>query len=392
MPIKGLTDRQAQFPEIGRIRKGAPKTEEGYVGKDLDYFRVEFDETEVDAYTIFINAYGQEPDQLNILLPFNSVDENFEAWREAYIAGGMTHRCDGEKILYDVNADKLIADCDGSSGCKPVGRLKVLIPELKRLAFLTVLTGSIHDIMNISRQLDALLKINGRLAGVPLILKRKPVPISTPSGPDGKRARRVKSLLSIEANPTWVAAKLDEMQIAALPTVENLPLLEAPEIIEGEVEVIPGEDLDDPPPPDPEDEPVVITNGDRPYPAAVAREKIEGLFDHDLFKGRKKTEKRGETLTLQQVIVINLNKCFEGNPDPDKDRHSVLAYISRGESASIKDPFWTGAKLCAIEKWLEVKEWEGHGAGYAPRKESRLEAVSMVVERMKEQGQQELPV
>ena len=86
MPIKGLTDRQAAFPEIGRIRKGAPKTEEGYVGKDLEYFRIELDTEEEESAEILKKAYPENPAELNILLPFNSVDENFDAWREQYVA------------------------------------------------------------------------------------------------------------------------------------------------------------------------------------------------------------------------------------------------------------------------------------------------------------------
>ena len=241
MPIRGLSDRAAAFPEIGRIRKGAPKTEEGYVGKDLAYFRIELDEAEKEAAATLRDSYPENPAELNILLPFNSVDENFDAWREAYVAGGMVHRCDGERVWYEINpttgervviAGDPIKRCDGKKNCKPVGRLKVLIPELQRLAYLTVLTGSIHDIMNISRQLEAILQINGKLAGVPLKLRRRPMAISTPSGSDGKRARRTKSLLSIEADPEWVKYKLQSMRIAALPdyeTADDLPALEAPE-------------------------------------------------------------------------------------------------------------------------------------------------------------------
>ena len=239
MPIKGLTDRPAAFPEIGRIRKGAPK-ETNKPGKDLTYFRVEFDEEEKQATAIFHKTYGGTPSELNILLPFNSVDENFDAWREAYVAGGLVHRCDGERVWYEndpESGEQLVVNripeeqCDRSSGCKPTGRLKVLIPELQRLAYLTVLTGSTHDVMNIARQLEALLQINGKLAGVPLKLRRRPVKISTPSGTDGKRARRTKSLLSIEADPEWVRHKLLSMKAAALPDngLEDLPALEAPD-------------------------------------------------------------------------------------------------------------------------------------------------------------------
>jgi hypothetical protein len=240
-PIKGLTDRAAQFPEIGQIRKGAPKPEDGKrPGADLHYFRATFDEAETESAITFAKHYGDEPREIDVLLPFNSTNENFEAWREAYVAGGLTHRCDGEKVWYELDAQghrAVIAGvpdkaCDGSRQCKPVGRLKVLVPQLQRLAFLTVLTTSVHDIMNLHRQLEALLQINGKLAGVPLKLRRRPVMISTPSGSDGKRARREKWLLSIEADPTWVKAKLLAMKAAALPgngLGEDMPLLEAPD-------------------------------------------------------------------------------------------------------------------------------------------------------------------
>jgi len=241
MPIRGLTDRPAAFPEIGQIRKGAPKVEgEKKPGADLKWFRVTFDERESEATALFSAKYGEHPTEIDVLLPFNTPAENFEAWKETYVAGGLTHRCDGDKVWYELDAQgqrAVVAGvperaCDGSRQCKPVGRLKVLVPQLQRLAFLTVLTTSVHDIMNLQRQLDALSQINGKLAGVPLKLRRRPVMISTPSGPDGKRARREKWLLSIEADPTWVKAKLLAMKAAALPgngLGEDAPLLEAPD-------------------------------------------------------------------------------------------------------------------------------------------------------------------
>lgn len=306
-PIRGLTDRQAQFPEIGQIRKGAPKPEGGKKpGADLRYFRVTFDEKEEEAAAVFLQTFGAEPDELDVLLPFNSVDENFEAWREAYVAGGLVHRCDGSHVQYEINPDtgqKVVSIggpdklCDGTKPvayyttqagareavfCKPTGRLKVLIPQLHRLAYLTVLTTSLHDIMNLSRQLEALLQINGKLAGVPLKLRRRPVKISTP-GEGGKRVRREKWLLSIEADPAWVKAKLLAMKAAALPgngLSEETPLLEAPDEPEEEVPEAPEATVQAPVETKPEPEPNGNPMGDDPatqYWAAVRR---AGL-DHD---------------------------------------------------------------------------------------------------------------
>lgn len=225
--IKGLTDRPAALPEIGAIRKGAEKPEDGRrPGADLKHFRVVFDERETESTAVFQDRYGKQPTEINILFPFNEIERNFEAWRESYGAGALLHRCDGEQVLYEIDSatgEKLVVNgnpfkaCAGKT-CKPVGRMKVIIPELARLAYLVVHTTSIHDIINLSRQLEALRVMNGgRLAGIPLKLRRRPVKISTPSGENGKRARREKWLLSVEADPEWVARSLTELKRAALP-------------------------------------------------------------------------------------------------------------------------------------------------------------------------------
>ncbi len=238
MPIIGLTDQPRAFVELGQLRKGAPKPKDQQrPGKDLTYFRATFEDSEEKAANMFQETYGDEPREINIRLPFNTVDENFDAWQEAYVRGGLIHRCNGEYIQYEVNpqtGDVLVrrgldtdgneVKCDGSADCKPTGRLKVIIPELRRLAFMTVLTTSVWDILNISRQLEAIRHVNDeKLQNIPLILKRRPREISTPSGTGGKRARREKWLLSIEADPDWVATRIlalpapDETELLALP-------------------------------------------------------------------------------------------------------------------------------------------------------------------------------
>lgn len=243
MPIKGLSDRGLAFPEIGQVRKGAKKTANA-PGADLTFFRVEFDEREVEATQLFARAYGPQPAELNILLPFNEIEKMWDTWLEAYTAGRLVARSDGEKYIYRVdtktgavlvkNGLPFMAYKEGEVVgtwrnrktnkdepivCKPTGRLKVVIPELKRLAYMTVLTTSIHDIINISGQLEALRSINGgNIAGIPLVLRRRPKKISTPGkDTNGNAARYAKWLLSIEADPEWVKHKMIEMKTLALP-------------------------------------------------------------------------------------------------------------------------------------------------------------------------------
>lgn len=248
MPIKGLTDRGVAFPQIGSIRKGAKK-EPNNPGADLPYFRMDFDEREISAIEKFNALYPDgKPTDIVIILPFDDIDRVWHAWREAYTAGALQHRCDGEHVNYAINpqtGEIVIKDWHNAAGemvkcerkdladktkrCKPTGRLHVIIPQLERLAYLVVHTTSIWDIARISEQLAAIREMNGgHIAGIPLVLRRRPSKISTPSGENGKRARRVKNLISIEADPEWVAAKLSAMRSAALPQAVQLPQIQAP--------------------------------------------------------------------------------------------------------------------------------------------------------------------
>lgn len=267
MAIKGLTDRGLSFPEIGSIRKGAKKTE-NRPGADLKYFRVEFDGEETETAAKFAALYKNTPSAIKIILPFNEIERCWDPYLEAYTAGRMVARSDGERYLYrqDLTTGKVTKDEPYVEGepagydyknnpvfCKPVGRLKVIIRELARAAYLTVHTTSIHDIMNISSQLAAFKEINGgRLAGIPLILRRRPKEISTPTA-NGGRARRVKYLISIEADPEWVERAMLSISTAAMPMLgggeTEIHALEPGEIVEidDDIDEIEGEIMDDEP-------------------------------------------------------------------------------------------------------------------------------------------------
>ena len=235
MPIKGMTDQAPSFPQIGVIRKGAPRPKDGKrPGKDLTYFRVVFDEEETEAAEVFERVYGTEPQEINILIPFDEIDRNWEAYRETYVASAMIHRCDGENVIraLDPKTGEVLVQnglsletrqpvvCDGSADCKPHGRLRVIVPELQRLAYLMVLTTSIHDIVNISKQLKGIKDMNGdRLRGIPLVLRRRPKKISAPNAKTGRRSRRESWLISIEADPKWVRAKMQQIEAASFPAL-----------------------------------------------------------------------------------------------------------------------------------------------------------------------------
>lgn len=225
--ILGLTDKGSILPSLGELRKGAPKPERG-PGRDLgEHFRFTSDDPAITA--AFAQIYGMQPTQMRVFIPYNSVEEAFDAWKEEYSAGGLKHRCDGktcvlwldEKGEYHTNP----IPCPG--GCKATGRLRVWIPELGRRGVVTVLTTSIHDIMNLHGNLLDLQDAAGKLRGIPFILRRVAREISTPQtdkngNRTGKRARREKWLIAIEPETAWVNLLSQAQQQQALSGLRGL--------------------------------------------------------------------------------------------------------------------------------------------------------------------------
>lgn len=214
--IKGLTDNVIpRFPRLGKLRKGGEKPQIGNrPGAELEYFR--FTSENPAIVGAFHEAYGTQPAMLRVYLPYPSVEMNFSTWKEAWAAGGLVHRCDGETCQIwrtpDGKYSQVPKPCPG--GCKEVGRLEVILPELITAGFVgyvTLETHSLHDLMNITATLEAVRQSvqdrpNG-LQGIEFVLRRKKERISTPDGKGGRTSRE-KWLVSIEPVPSWAQTYL----------------------------------------------------------------------------------------------------------------------------------------------------------------------------------------
>lgn len=216
MTIKGLTNTSASFPRIGKLRKGDVKSAKA-PGRDLPYFR--FDSSDQKAVNDFEAAYGEQPTKVNVLFPHPTVERNFQTAMEAYGAGGIERRCDRETIggqRVDGRFSYCRAQCRyPQCECKEVGRLQIIIPELKRFAYVTAETHSINDIVNLTQQLQAIEMTFGRLNGVPLVLRRRPEQVSVPLK-GGNRTRKEMWMLSVEVSPEWAGLQLEAQKVAAL--------------------------------------------------------------------------------------------------------------------------------------------------------------------------------
>lgn len=119
MPIVGKTDKRIEvdYPcnlnVIGRVWRGTPKPEGG-TGKDLkDRFRVEIKNER--WLKEFSKHYEEFPKELRIYLPYNDVDRTFETWFEAYGAGGLKLRCNGDRIVKERTREEYTVSSQGKN-------------------------------------------------------------------------------------------------------------------------------------------------------------------------------------------------------------------------------------------------------------------------------------
>lgn len=237
MAIKGLTDHGAIFPQVGVIRKGQPKPDRG-PGRDLgNHFRFDpIDKTgDAGLVELFAQAFpfdAATPQRVRFYLPFPTMDQNWQTWREEWKATALVHRCDGEVIqdpptlrgqlcpyyeqrleMGDDDDEQGLADI--TPGCKQVGRLKMVIRELGRLAYTTFITTSIYDLRDISGRLAMVEMLAAehdlKLTRIPLVLTRYKTEINyqdpRAKSTTGKTKRDVW-LCSVMPDEFWQAGML----------------------------------------------------------------------------------------------------------------------------------------------------------------------------------------
>lgn len=254
MPIVTIKQGSA-FPEIGQFRKGEPKGEKA-PGKDLrDRFRVVFypGEDNEKSEAKFLRVYESNlVKRVVFVLPFVNPFDCFDYYYEAYSAGRMIARADGEKYIrlidpatHEVRVNNgepytpfRPGDILGRSPkgipikARATGRLKIVLPELNRVAFMTVMTTSIYDVVRITQQLSALQQLaaflpSGRgVAGIPLTLQRRIVNV-TWTQEDGSARRVPHGLIDIETDPQWVEGMLSRLSTFAMTSAAKDQIAQA---------------------------------------------------------------------------------------------------------------------------------------------------------------------
>lgn len=262
MPIKGVTDlhNSDDFPgklaTIGTVWKGEKKGTNS-IGSDLGTkLRVEIEDE--NWRNAFLRHYGTlTPEQINIYLPFRTVDRCFETWFASFSAKGFIHKCDGEKIVekmvdepyktergetrYHRTKKKVDEPCQKGdspfcSACnRASGLLYFYVAELYSASGSTkgfrMSIGGANDLPKLYEQLVNLHNSYGTLCGspvpspltmgyIPFVLSRVKTPITKPltkaetvngkklTHHTGGRSQSHYYALSISEDPEW----LDRLQ------------------------------------------------------------------------------------------------------------------------------------------------------------------------------------
>lgn len=296
MPLYNVMSRGLKLPRIGTIRKGIQvpvlnedgkpkKNRNGQIvtrPKELPWFLFKCAEStngdggnEVEQ--AIYAAYGsKEIKELNVFLAYPDAFSNFSFWLEAYTFNQLVARSDERTLTYlfdTVSNETLVKDSvllkhsskpDSPAGkivapfnvgdtiphqpdmilgeskesgrpitFKAVGRLTVVIRELRRLATFTLITGGywydIPQIYSTVKMVDQITQATGRGANtIPLTLRR--VEREHPyTAEDGQKKKKVGYDVELEVRGDIIAGLLESFDASpfALAIQNNQPVLPA---------------------------------------------------------------------------------------------------------------------------------------------------------------------
>ena len=428
--IKTIKD-SAAFPDIGQLRKGMPKTDKGFVGPDLKTrFRLLFfagDENKASRER-FQQAHSGEietlpngdftVERLTIFLPFPDPFECFDSSYEAYTAGRMVARADGERFLRWVDTSTgevkvnngepftafepgmIVGSYKNKNGknevirAKAVGRLRVVLPELARLAYVTLHTTSIYDVVRITEQLKAIHWISqflpGRhgVAGIPIVLSRRMTKVTWTQG-DGSARRVEHGLINLEIDQAWVARMFTSLADTALPAGVQAALLPAGD--ETVIEIPEGDQFQAEEPEDGEEQEIIDaqasdsepeTQGEpmngqpRPYHPAVLRKKLN----------ERAQEFVGKSVTIAQrnLCAGLIEQAFAGD-GAEMKRHATLQHLFDEPSLQTMPEVLV---LVMLNLWLKPKQ--DTGGAYLIDNMAERELRLAYDEALRVQGQTEM--
>lgn len=233
--ISGLSQIR-RLPRLGRIRGGVKVKKKGG-DKRCQHKPEEFCLycTRPSETPHFIcppevqKVYGEQPTELDIMIPVNDLAQAFPQAYEMYSTGrGLKCTGDGTQALrFDEESKSMIevpCPCEllDQKKCMQRGHLSFILPKVSVGGVYSLTTTSFHSIVDINSSLDYVTALIGRFAMVPLKLKREP----RETHHDGKKQIHYTCRIELEGNIDFLnALKENTTRILAGPQY----ILPAPE-------------------------------------------------------------------------------------------------------------------------------------------------------------------
>lgn len=222
--IKGLSEKR-RLPRLGKIRLGLKvKNQSGKeYPKEVPYLVVP---PEVQA------VYGDKPIEIDVMLPLDDIDSVFPVSYKFYGSGkGLKCNGDGEIAYCTDEKTKEVAEkkcpCEQleNGKCKQSGSLSVMLQKINVGGVYQITTSSFNSIVDIASGIDYVKALIGRVAMVPLKLRR----VATETHHDEKKQTHFTLQLILDANIDAInqlrgdtIRVLEHTSRIALPEPENV--------------------------------------------------------------------------------------------------------------------------------------------------------------------------
>ena len=234
--IRGLSD-QRRLPRLGKIRLGvkkvSPKSGKEYP-TETSYFVVP---PEVEK------VYGNMPTELDVMIPVEDSNVIIPQAYEMY-GSGKGLKCVGDGVVAYRHNEKtkdmaeIECPCDHLGiECKQRAHLRVILPKVNVGGVYQIDTSSYNSIIDINSSIDYIRALVGRIALVPLKLKRVP----TETHHDGKKQTHFTMRLELEADIGFInQLRENTARILVQAAQYSLPppVTENPAIDEGGIVVV----------------------------------------------------------------------------------------------------------------------------------------------------------
>lgn len=221
---------QRRLPRLGKIRLGIKKVSP----KGVEY------PSETDYFVVppeVVKVYGEKPKELDIMIPVEDSNISIPQAYEMYGSGkGLKCVGDGETAfrLDDKSHEMNEIDCPCEHfghACKQRAHLRFILPKVNVGGVYQIDTSSYNSIIDLNSGIDYIRALVGRIALVPLKLKRIP----TETHHEGKKQTHYTLKIELEADINFINTLRENTSRILAHSQYSLPAptLENPAIDEG---------------------------------------------------------------------------------------------------------------------------------------------------------------